>query len=336
MSRAAPSSNWIERLQAIVNETIERSAASTAGLQQLLAVFLAPGVDPNQLSAEISRHGQEHGPEAYRQLTEVGMQFLIRSLQLLSRYRDEFLRELIPPSRIFAAGFPPAVPSPPEGTDPAGWTNWYPLYTAWVAEQQAWSARLYQILLEEVRSGAIRPDAVQTTARDYLQRRLPDYVTDMVELNAGLMADLLGVTDGSVGRLSDALGGGAMAVDEITVAVRGTPGTTGVATLLVENSRNVPTLVSCLAAEEPGFGVVPAPVQFQLAPGESRPVTIRVRLPRSPTSGQREAGTMTIRGQGDRDLVVRLRAVVETEIPAEAETDAEAKQESSPEPSRPE
>ena len=59
------------------------------------------------------------------------------------------------------------------------------------------------------------------------------------------------------------------------------------------------------------FGLGTAPVEFHLAPGESRAVVVHVALPPEPTSGPRPAGSVAVRGHGDGDLVVRVRAVAE-------------------------
>ncbi len=325
------SPGWIERLQDLVNETVERSTASTANLQRLLAAVAIPGVNPEALTTELTRQGQDHGLEAYQRIAELTTRFLSRSLCLAARYRDEYLSELIPRDRMTGAGPPPTVPPPPDSSNPAAWASWYPLYTAWVTQQQAWSARLYEILIEEVSSGALSAETVQTSARAFLQRRLPDYLADMAELNAELVCDILSLADSSIERLSDALLGEVgidelaidelaideLAIDELAVDVRGPAGTTTGTSLVIDNSRSEPALVSCEGRPREGFGLVTAPQQFQLAPGESRRVAIRVILPPHPTMGLVEAGSVVIRGPGDRDLVVWLRAAVEAPAAAE-------------------
>ena len=150
MTAEAQSPGWINRLQSLVNETVARSTASTANLQRLLAAVAGSGLTPDLLGSELPRFGQEFGPQAYQRLVEVYSRFLSRSLRLVFRYRDEYLSSVLPPGRLAEAGRPSAIPSPPEGANPAEWAGWYQLFGAWVTEQQAWSGRLYRILLEEV------------------------------------------------------------------------------------------------------------------------------------------------------------------------------------------
>src|SRR6266545_6784440 len=218
------------------------------------------------------------------------------------------------------AGLPSMVPPPPDPAGASDWTGWYQLFCAWVTEQQAWSARLYRVLLEEVAAGALRPEDVQASAREYLQRRLPDYLADMAELNAELVSDILAVADGSVDALSDVLVGrpdpgrsdpGPPDPEEMTIDVRGPAGSTASAALLIENSRREPAGVECVVTPAEGFGLVTAPMEFRLGAGESRAVAVRVALPAEPSSEPRAAGSVIIRGQGDRDLVVRVSALVE-------------------------
>ena len=54
--------------------------------------------------------------------------------------------------------------------------------------------------------------------------------------------------------------------------------------------------------------------QFRLEPDQSGPVSISVGLPSTPTRGPADAGTVTIRGQDERDLVVWIRAEVDARL----------------------
>jgi hypothetical protein len=231
-------------------------------------------------------------------------------MRLVSSYRYDYLRSLLPASRIAAAGTPPAVPAPPRSADVTEWTAWYQHFGAWAIQQQAWSAQVYKVLLDEVAAGALSPETVQASARRYLQDRLPDYLADMAALNLDLVCDLLSVADGSVDALSEALLGTPPG-DELTVDVRGAPGTIATTALVIENNQAEPATVECRIDQMDGFGIVTAPDQFRLAGGESQKVVVQVSLPPDPTEGAVLAGSVTVRGQGDRDLVVRVRANAE-------------------------
>jgi hypothetical protein len=138
----------------------------------------------------------------------------------------------------------------------------------------------------------------------------------MAELNADLVSDVLGVADDNLERLADALVHDPQ--DALVVDVRGEIGTAVVVSLVVENSRSEIALVRCEPAALDGFALGAEPTTFELAPGASRAVSIRVGLPSTPAMEALEAGTVTIRGQDERDLVVWIRATVEApagEIP---------------------
>jgi hypothetical protein len=136
----------------------------------------------------------------------------------------------------------------------------------------------------------------------------------MAELNTDLVSDVLGVADDSLEQLADALIGGDVVdvADSLVVDVRGGVGTTVAISLVVENSRPEPAAISCEEAPIDGFVLASSPHQFRLDPEQSRPVSINVGLPSTPTQGPTEAGTVTIRGQDERDLVVWIRAEVDS------------------------
>ena len=164
---------WTERLQSLVDQTVERSTASTSNLGRLVVAAAAPGVDPEKWANELTRQSSEHGPEAYRELNEVTTRFTSESLRLVAGYLDAYLRELVPAGQAGQVGAPPAMPLPPTSTDALAWTSWYQRYATWVTEQQAWSSRLLTAVREEVAAGRLRSDAMQTSARQYLQRTTP-------------------------------------------------------------------------------------------------------------------------------------------------------------------
>ena len=201
------------------------------------------------------------------------------------------------------------MPLPPASTDAVVWTAWYQRYATWVSDQQAWSSRLLTVVREEVAAGRLRSDTMQTSARRYVERRLPDYLVAMAELNADLVSDVLSVADETLERLADALVKDTS--DQLTVDVRGEAGGAVVVSLVVENSRPEAAVVRCESAPTGGFSLESDPALFSLDPAESRPVSIRITLPSTPTSGSVDAGTVTIRGQDERDLVVWIRAGVD-------------------------
>ena len=304
---------WTQRLRSLVDETVERSTTSTANFGRLLAAATAPGVDPELWANELTRQGTVRGPEAYRQLTQITSRFMSESLRMVAHYLEAYLRDLVPEGQAGRIGSPPAMPLAPLSSDTLAWTAWYQQYATWVTEQQAWSSRLLTVVREEVAAGRLAPDVVQTSARGFLARQLPEYLVAMAELNTDLVSDVLGVADDSLEQLADALIGGnpAHVADSLVVDVRGGVGSTVAISLVVENSRPEPAAISCEEAPIDGFALEPTPHEFRLDPDQSRPVSINVGLPSAPTQGPTEAGTVTIRGQDERDLVVWIRAEVD-------------------------
>ena len=304
---------WTTRLQSLVDETVARSTASTANFGRLLAAATAPGIDPESWTNELTRQSTERGPEAYRQLTQVTSRFMSESLRLVAQHLEAYLQELVPDGQAGRIGSPPAMPLAPLSSDTLAWTAWYQRYATWVSDQQAWSSRLLTVVREEVTAGRLSSDVMQTAARGFLERRLPDYLIAMAELNSELASDVLGVVDESLERLAEALLGGSAAhiADSVVVDVRGIVGTTVAVSLIVENTRPEPAVISCYDAPIDGFALESEPQQFRLDPDGSGPVSISVGLPSTPTQGPADAGTVTIRGQDERDLVVWIRAEVD-------------------------
>jgi len=307
-ARAGPS-DWTDRLRSLVDQTVERSTASTANFERLLLAAVAPGVDAERWAAELARESGERAPEAYRELSEVTTRFTSESLRLVARYLDEYLRELVPPGHAGRIGTPPGMPLPPTSADPLAWTAWYQRYTTWVAEQQAWSSRLLGVMRDEVASGRLRADAIQTSAQRYVERRLPEYLVTMAELNAALVADVVGVADDALERLADVLVRDTG--DELVVDVRGEAGASAAVSLVVENTRPGAAVIRCESAPLEAFSLEVTPATFTLQPAESRPVSITVGLPARPSRCPAEAGSVTIRGQDEHDLRVWIRATVD-------------------------
>jgi len=319
---------WNDRLQSLIDETVDRSTASTANFGRLLAAATGPGMNPDSWTAELTRQGTEHGPEAYRRLNDVTTRFFSESLRLVARYLDAYLRDLVPSGHIGRVGSPPAMPLAPLSSDTVAWTAWYQRYASWITEQQAWSARLLGVMREEVANGRMRSDAMQSSAREFVQRQLPDYLLDMAQLNTELVSDVLGVADESLERLADALLGDA-GFDDLVIDVAGETGSVVVVALAVENSRADPAVISCETRAVNGFALDVTPRQFPLDPAETRPVSIEVGLPSGPAGPPTDAGSVTIRGQDERDLVVRIMARVD-EPPESAAQEATLIAESSP------
>lgn len=301
---------WTDRLKSLVDETVDRSTASTVKLERLLLAAAAPGVDAQAWTNELARLGTELGPEAYQRLSEITVGMTSEALRLVARYLDAYLRALVPDGYAGQIGMPPMMPAAPASNDTVAWTTWYQRYATWASDQQAWSARLLNVLRDEMAAGRLDADALQTSSRAFLERSLPDYLLDMAELNTEVFADVLRVADESLEHMAGAL----IADDEpdsFVINVHGAVGTTVSANLLVENRRVETATITIENVPLDGFTLATTPSRFELAPDESRPVSIGVGLPGETTSGPTDAGSVIIRGQDERDLIVHIVADAE-------------------------
>ena len=95
------------------------------------------------------------------------------------------------------------------------------------------------------------------------------------------------------------------------IDVTGECGTTVTVALAVENNRPEPAVIACETRAVNGFSLDVSPRQFPLDPAETRPVSIHVGLPSDEVGGPADAGSVIIRGQDERDLVVWIRARVD-------------------------
>jgi len=301
---------WTERIKSLVDDTVERTTASTLKLERLLLAASAPGVDAQAWTDELTRFGTDIGPGTYQQLSEITVGMTSEALRLVARYLDAYLRALVPDEYAGRVGAPPSMPPAPASADTLAWTSWYQRYATWASEQQAWSVRLINVLREEVAEGRLQPDSVQRLSRAFLETTLPDYLLDMAELNIGVFADVLGVADESLERLASAL-----VIDEepdsLVIDVHGEAGATVSVSLMVENHRRQAATITLENIPLDGFTLATSPSRFDLDPAESRPVSIGVGLPEEATSGPTEAGSVVIRGQDERDLIVHILAEAE-------------------------
>lgn len=297
----------VERLQRLERENLERSSATAAGFQRLLPELAGASSRPGLLT-ELSRIGQEQASLAYQQLTEAGIRFIWRTMNLALAHRDDYLSGL-PPERIPASA-PPPMPLPASEYDPARWIGWYQLFATWAAEQQARSAMFYRTLADEVAAGRLAPDAVRSSAKAFAKGRHESYLVEMAELYAELVSGILDVAGGCLDVLTTAIAGGPIA-PHVVLEVRGPAAGTVTTGLLIENAHSQAANVTCLAAPAGEFGLTVSPVTIQLEPGESRRLGVQVALPAVAPSGLSLAGRITIRGHGETDLTAAVHARVD-------------------------
>jgi hypothetical protein len=211
--------------------------------------------------------------------------------------------------RYAELGEPPPVPRPPAGADPTEWAAWYLGYVAWTAQQQVWTARVYQLIQDEVSAGALPGHAAGAASEAVLRDQLPGYLADLAEAGLDLVEDGLGTADESMRALIEALLGRPVATD-LTVSVHGLAGTIARTELAIENNRGEPAEVECQVRPADGVGLAVQPSRFQLAAGQAERVSIRVALPDAAPAGSLPAGTIYVAGYGETPLRVQVLATV--------------------------
>jgi hypothetical protein len=308
-------SDRVERLQRLERENFERWTAATTGLQRFLAEVTAASSRPDDLSARLSRIGQEQAARAYQQLAEAGVRFISRATHLALTHRDDYLLGLLAPERV-PASTPPPVPLSSGGYDPVQWAGWYQLLVAWISEQQTRSAMLYRTLADEAATGRLAPGSVQSSAQAFLQARLEGYLAEMAGLNAELVSEILDVTNSCLDALMAPIAAGPAPSSHVVLDVRGPAAATATAGLLIENAHNEAAIVTCLATPAGEFGLTASPVTMRLEAGESQRLTVQVALPPMPYPEPSLVGWITIRGHGETDLVAEVRARVDHPSPA--------------------
>lgn len=301
--------DWARRFQELADANSERSMESVANVQRLMLAVSRAQLTPDALSQALPRYGQEHGAEVYERLARLVASFLAGLQRILVRAGDEYLSSVVPEGPLRSLGPRAVSPPPPGDAGPAEWTAWYQLFAARAAEQQAWLTRLYGLMLNEVAAGRLSPDAVQYAATEFVRDRSGEYLAEIAELTSAFLREALEVADDSVdGLLAELLGDEVEPGGELVVEGSGPAGSSFSRGLAVANERDQPAAVSVSATAAAGFAVAVDPAGFDLAPGASRTVTVRLTLPAEPTAGTVDAGSVVVRREGEADLVVRLRA----------------------------
>lgn len=308
----APPLDWTRRFQELADANTERSMESVANVQRLMLAVSRAQLTPDALAEALPRYGQDHGAEVYERLARLVASFLAGLQRILVRAGDEYLSSVVPDGPLRGLGPRAVSPPPPSDAGPAEWTAWYQLFAARAADQQAWLTRLYGLMLNEVAAGRLSPDAVQYAATEFVRDRSGGYLAEIAELTSAFLREALEIADDSVeGLFAEVLGEEVEVASELIVDVAGPPGSTLERGLAVDNERNERATVSCSATPADGFAMAVDPGRFELEPGASRTVAVRVTLPGEPADGPMEAGAVVVRREGEADLVVRVRAAVE-------------------------
>jgi hypothetical protein len=305
--------DWGQRFQQLSADAAQMYARTLRRYNELLARVARGEMQPEQVQAQFREYLQEQAATSTREMVELSVGLLTGLLHIEARYRDGLLDGLLPPE-----GPPPPPPSP-EHID---LTNWFQSLATYASEQSARSMARHQQLVERVASGEIPPSRVQEEGRRFLEARAPEFLADVMNLgltfvgrlqrSSAAMAD--GLYDRVLGPDADRE---ARPEPPICVDLRGAPGSSPAATIVVENTRGEAADVVChvseFASRDGGRRFVPSlevtPARFNLAPGSQRDVEMRLLLdPALFAAATDYVATLLVSGAGDREIVVQIIA----------------------------
>jgi hypothetical protein len=270
--------------------------------------------------------GDDHlaaSSRAYGRLIESAARFATNAFQLALRHRDEYLRSLLPLGRVPA--LPPApLPAIPPGEDTAGWWAWYQLVAGWVGQEQAWSAAAYRAIAEEAARGQLAPEALEVSARAYMERRLHAYMAELSDLYSAFLADIMDAAGAWLGYPT-----AQARIPEpprpVIIEVRGVPDSIATTGLLIENDHGERATITCVTTATGRFTLTASPSELALDAGESARLTVEVGIPGASgderdaggAAGPLLAGWIAIRGHGEQDLVAEVHAYLDPSPRAE-------------------
>jgi hypothetical protein len=294
LKRAADqTSSTIELYQQVTDRIVSGELAPTA-TQDLLGSFV-----------------QSRGTAYSDQLAQLNMRFFSEMVRISTAYAHELGHALLPEAPV------PPVPPPFDAADPAGWFQQLGDYSQ---ELSASIASAYQALVDRAAAGDVGPSQVQEAAAGYLQRRLPQYLSDLGKLYFEL---LNGLTDLRVQSEQEFLAGvidranGANGSQAFELALTGPVGGTVTATIAIANTRDERArirvdLTDARRADGVGPAFVPKvtiePEDLELAPGEELTLVLTLELAEGDYEpGVLYVGGLQITGHGEPRLEVPLR-----------------------------
>ncbi|HWK68816.1 hypothetical protein [Pseudorhodoplanes sp.] len=257
------------------------AAERTQDLYQRVMERIARGeLEPNALQDMLTAFYRQRGHALNEKLSQLTLQFFADLVRNVTAYSNELTQVLIP-------GTAP-VPSPPELTSPDP-AIWFQQITDYSTQLSAHIARSYRTLSERMAAGQLGSDQIQKTAAEHLERRLPDYLS---QLGASYFELLNGLNDLRAQSEQEFLSGvlataSRTKADSFAIELVAALGSTANASFSISNTRDVPAVIRCEVADaRRSDGVGPAfvpnimrePNEFELAPGQEARVTLALPL----------------------------------------------------------
>ena len=315
MPRGGPSgafvTEWLTAYADYLRRAAEQSANTLDLYQQITDRMVRGELAPTATQDMLGSFVQARGTAYSDRLAQLNMRFFSEMVRIGTAFAHELGHALLPD-----APAPPPVP-PFDASDPAGWFQQLGDY----AEQLSASiAGTYQTLADRAAAGDLAPGQIQEATNAHLQRRLPEYLSELGRLYFDLLEGLTELRVESeqeflTGMLQRVNGAGHAEAFELTFA--GPLGGTATASLSITNSRDELARIRCDVSEvRRADGVGPAfaadvgvePDGLELEPEEEGLLVVTLRL----DEGTYEpdvlyVGTLQIAGHGEPRLEVPLR-----------------------------
>lgn len=302
---------WLKAYTDYLRRTAEQSANTFDLYQQVTDSVargdLAPTATQDMLSAFVQARGTEYSDE----LAQLNMRFFSEMVRIGTAYAHELGHALVPEAPV-----PPMAP-PFDVSDPAGW---FQRVTDYSQQLSASIAAAYQAVVDRAAAGDLPASQIQEATSAYLQRRLPEYLSELGKLYFDLLNGLTELRVKSEqeflsGVLERANGAGAAEAFELTLV--GPLGGTATASLSITNGRDQRARIRCdLTDVRRADGVGPAfapdvtiePEGLELAPDEEGHLVVTLRLDEQNYEPDvLYVGTLQIAGHGEPRLEVPLR-----------------------------
>jgi hypothetical protein len=302
------------------SDFLKRAAGQSAGTidlyQELTARMMRGELAPTAPQELLTSFVQQRGAAYSDELAQLNVRFFRELVRLGSVYAQELAQALLPDTAL-----QPAPPPAFDTTDPAGWFQELAVYSRQLATSLAGA---YQALADRAAAGELGPGEVGQAASDYLQRRLPEYLTELGRLYFGLLD---GLTDlrmrseqeflSGVLRRADATNGS----ESFELRLEGPLGGAASASISIENTREEPAVISYNVSEvrrADGIGAAfSLDVEFgadgfEVEPGEEARLELTLRMDEEKyTRGVPYIAVLRITGYGEAPLEVPLRIIAE-------------------------
>ena len=302
---------WLTAYADYLRRSAEQSANTLDLYQQITDCIVRGELAPTATQDMLGSFVQARGTAYSDRLAQLNMRFFSEMVRIGTAYAHDLGHALLPD-----APAPPVVPAF-DASDPAGWFQQLGDYSQ---QLSASISGTYQMLADRAAAGDLAPGQIQEATNAHLQRRLPEYLSELGRLYFDLLDGLTELRVESeqeflTGMLQRANGDGHAESFELTLAAP--LGESATASLSITNSRDEQARIRCDVSEvRRADGVGPAfaadvgiePDGLELAPEEEGRLVVTLRLDEATYEPDvLYVGTLQIAGHGEPRLEVPLR-----------------------------